>query len=95
MWFLDWFQIYNYFISSFIYKNLCTLSYETVKRTLFDDIHKNIFTCLFSIHNSISLSCHEQVNLSGLRPDDGRSISRNVAHLNLLVHDVINLLYSI
>ena len=26
-------------------------------------------------------------------PDDGRSISRNVAHLNILVHDVRNLLY--
>ena len=26
--------------------------------------------------------------------DDGRSISRNVAHLNILAHDVINLLYS-
>ena len=26
-------------------------------------------------------------------PDDGRSISRNVAHLNLLVHGMINLLY--
>ena len=26
-------------------------------------------------------------------PDDGRSISRNVAHLNLLVHDMTNLLY--
>ena len=26
-------------------------------------------------------------------PDDGRSISRNVAHLNILVHDVINFLY--
>ena len=26
-------------------------------------------------------------------PDDGRSISRNVASLNILVHDVINLLY--
>ena len=25
--------------------------------------------------------------------DDGRSISRNVAHLNKLVHDMINLLY--
>ena len=25
--------------------------------------------------------------------DDGRSISRNVAHLYLLVHDMINLLY--
>ena len=28
-----------------------------------------------------------------IQPDDGRSISRNVAHLNILVHDVINLLY--
>ena len=26
-------------------------------------------------------------------PDDERSISRNEAHLNILVHDVINLLY--
>ena len=26
-------------------------------------------------------------------PNDGRSISRNVAHLNILVHDMINLLY--
>ena len=26
-------------------------------------------------------------------PDDGRSISRNVASLNILVHDVINLLH--
>ena len=26
-------------------------------------------------------------------PDDGRSISGNVAHLNILVHDMINLLY--
>ena len=48
--------------------------------------------------NTIGLSRHEQVCLSGLhseryfshhRPDDGRSISRNVAHLNILVHGVI------
>ena len=26
-------------------------------------------------------------------PDDGRSITRNVAHLNILVHYVINVLY--
>ena len=61
------------------------------------NIPKDIFACLFSIHNTISLSCHEQVCLSGLQsftfPDDGRSISRNVAHLNILVHDMINLLY--
>ena len=45
--------------------------------------------------NIISLSRHEQVCLMRLRfePDDGRSISRNVASLNILVHDVINLLY--
>ena len=30
-------------------------------------IRKDIFACLFSIHNTISLSCHEQVCLSGLR----------------------------
>ena len=29
----------------------------------------------------------------GRSPDDGRSISRNVALLNILAHDVINLLY--
>ena len=28
-------------------------------------------------------------------PDDGRTISRNVAHLKILVHDVKNLLYYI
>ena len=28
-----------------------------------------------------------------LSPDDGRSISRNVASLNAFVHDLINLLY--
>ena len=27
------------------------------------DIRKNIFACLFSVHNTISLSCHEQVCL--------------------------------
>ena len=41
----------------------------------------------------ISLSHQEQVCLSGLRPDDWRSISWNVARLNILVHDVINLSY--
>ena len=30
-------------------------------------IRKNIFACLFTIHNTISLSRHEQVCLSGLR----------------------------
>ena len=30
------------------------------------DIRTNIFACLLSIHNTISLSRHEQVSLSGL-----------------------------
>ena len=30
------------------------------------DIRKNIFACLFNIHNTISLSCHEQVCLSSI-----------------------------
>ena len=30
-------------------------------------MRKNIFACLFSIHNTISISRHEQVCLSGLR----------------------------
>ena len=54
-------------------------------------IYKDIFACLFSIHSIISLSCHEQVYLSGLRSDDGRSISQNVAHLNILVQMINNL----
>ena len=57
-----------------------------------DVIRKNIFACLFSVHNTISLSRHEQVCLMRLRFE--RSISRNVASLNILVHDVINLLYN-
>ena len=49
-------------------------------KTLSLAIHKDIFACRFSIHNTISLSCHEQVCLTGL-------------HLNILVNDMINLLY--
>ena len=65
-------------------------------------IRKNIFAYLFSVHHTISLSRHEKVCLmrrrferyfSRYRAHDGRSISRNVASLNILVHDVINLLY--
>ena len=55
-------------------------------------IRKNIFACLFSVLNTIRLSRYEQVCLIGLRfgryfshhrPDDGRSINRNVAQLEL------------
>ena len=56
-------------------------------------IRKNIFACLFSVHNTISLSRHEQVCLMRLRferyfshhrPDDGRSISRNVGSIKII-----------
>ena len=50
-------------------------------------IHKNIFACLFSVHNTISLHVMNKYVY------DGRSISRNAASLTMLVHDVINLLY--
>ena len=43
-------------------------------------IHKDIFACLFSIHNAIALSCHEQVCLNGL-------------HEQVCLNDMINLLY--
>ena len=54
---------------------------------------KDIFACLFSVHNTISSSHHEQVCLMRLHfeiyfSDDGRGISRNVASLNIIVHDV-------
>ena len=59
-------------------------------------VHKNIFGCLFSVHNKISLSGHEEVCLMRLRfwtyfsrYQDGRSISRNVASLNILIHAII------
>ena len=38
-----------------------------VLQTIIFHLHKDIFACLFSIHNKISLSCHEQVSLSGLK----------------------------
>ena len=49
----------------FIHKKLIRLLLKSQQRVHFD-IHKDIFACLFSIHNTISLSCHEQVCLSGL-----------------------------
>ena len=33
----------------------------------FHRLRKNIFTCLFSVHNTISSPCHEQVSLISLR----------------------------
>ena len=55
-------------------------------------IHENKKWQKYNQHNSI---IHKDIFacLSSIRPDDGRSISRNVARLNILVHDMINLLY--
>ena len=38
-----------------------------VKDNTYINIRKNIFACLFSVHNTISLSRHEQVFLMRLR----------------------------
>ena len=71
-------------------------------------ICKNVFASLLSVFNIISLSRHEQVCLMRLEillpsssrivitlklSDDGRSISRKVISLNVLVHDLINLVH--
>ena len=37
---------------------------EISENTFFTDLSKNILACLFSIHNTISLSRHEQVRLT-------------------------------
>ena len=37
--------------------------YSLIWKELSENIHKDIFACLFSIHNMISLSCHEQVGV--------------------------------
>ena len=39
---------------------------QEIKKQILN-IRKNIFACLFSVHNTISLSCHEQVCLMRLR----------------------------
>ena len=62
-------------------------------------LRKNICTCLFSVHNTVSLSRHEQVCLIKLRFERYFSHHQmekylsNLASLNILVHVVINLLY--
>ena len=64
-------------------------------------MRKNIFAFLFNVHNTISSSRHGQVCLIRLRFDryfsrhqfyDRRGITRNIASLETLVHDVINVL---
>ena len=43
------------------------LKYLDLQETALNDIRKNIFACLFSVHNTISFSRHEQVCLMRLR----------------------------
>ena len=85
------YKIQNYKIHKFMKYKICEIENSECRLSC-----KNVFACLFSVHNTISLSRHEQVCLMRLRFErsDGRSISRNIASLNILVHDVINLLYS-
>ena len=51
----------------------CRFKVSNIPRTYYGDIinkipiRKNIFTCLFSVHDTISLSSHEQVCLIRLR----------------------------
>ena len=56
------------------FRNTCHEIYE-----LDPVIRKNIFTCLFSVHNTISLSRHEQVCLMRLR------FERYFSHIGVLV----------
>ena len=56
---------------------------ELNKRPLFN-IRKNIFACLFSVHNTISLSCHEQVCLMRLRFE--RYFSQLIVLKHYLIH---------
>ena len=65
-----------------------------LQTNLFDRVflHKNVYACLISIHNTVSLSRHEQVCLSRLRferyfshhrANDGRSISPMMGEVSL------------
>ena len=45
------------------------------------NIRKNIFACLFSVHNTISLSRHEQVCLMRLRFERYFNVNDYVAHI--------------
>ena len=55
----------SFIYSKFNYMDVWMLSHKKSLDKI--EIHKDIFACLFSIHNTVSLSCHEQVCLSGLR----------------------------
>ena len=69
--------------------------------TILADIRKLVKTISkyssYTNHLQFSLRCHHNKvlpkDLQLKKPDDGRSIFRNVAYLNILVHHIINLLY--
>ena len=46
------------------------------------NLHKDIFACLVSIHNIISLSCHEQVCLSGLSVSCHEQVCLSLLNIN-------------
>ena len=80
----------------FLEKKDSHLSCNRVRKQIF----KRTYKLNRHVHSIISLSLHEQICLVRLcfeiyfsHYHDGRSISRNVAALEILVHDVINLLY--
>ena len=62
--YVNWIFHVSYFLRLFVsFKyGLILLRYFLTDSVL----HKDIFACLFSTHNTISLSCHEQVCLSSL-----------------------------
>lgn len=59
-----------------------------------DGVHKNIATCLFSVHNVIGLFPHEQKFLVRLRFEKCNShLRKTIVSLNTFVHGIINSLY--
>ena len=55
--------------------------YHFIKKELAKDIRKNIFACLFSVHNIIILSRHEQVLLVRLLLLSSGNVNDYVAHI--------------
>ena len=67
-------------------KDIRTISAEVVF-VFFCFLSSILNMLLFSLVFSKAITQKIYIKIFLLRPDDGRSISRNVAHLNLLVHD--------
>ena len=62
-------------------------------------MHKNYFACLFSVHNTRSLSCHEQLCLMRLSrdvpiEDDKIMVSFDVtsSYMNIPLIDMLNII---